>query len=438
MHAAVLDRIFRTERARVLATTIRHCGGDFARAEEIVQDTFATALERWPIDGVPDEPRAWLITTARFKAIDAGRRAAVHRRVVAAAPAEASAPAIGPDDPVGDDRLRLLFTCCHPALAQEAQVALTLRTLGGLGTDEIARAFLVEPTTMAQRLVRAKTKISAAGIPFQVPTGDELPGRLGAVMEVIYLVFNEGYAATRGESWLRRDLAREAIRLGELLVELSAVAATTAERTATRSPGAAAFWRTIGHGEPRALLALMLLHDARGPARQTDDGDLVLLEDQDRSRWDHAQIARALPLVEEALRAAPAAYAVQAAIAALHAQAASAAATDWAQIAGLYAALAARAPSPVIELNRAVAIAMVDGPAAGLAHADTVAAELDRYHLLHATRADLLRRLGRTGEAARAYRAALALVSSEPERRFLRRRLGEVEAAAPAPPPAAP
>jgi RNA polymerase sigma-70 factor (ECF subfamily) len=393
--AAAIADTFRRERPRVLATTIRVCNGDFELAEEVVQEAFAAALDRWPREGVPDEPRAWLISVARFKAIDTIRRNVKLREIVAAEdPVE---PAAQDHRPVADDRLRLIYTCCHPALAPEAQIALTLRTLGGLTTDEIARAFVTAPATMAQRLVRAKAKIRDAKIPYEVPEASELPARTDAVMTVVYLIFNEGYAATAGDAWIRRDLCAEAIRLGRLLVEL------------------------VDAGEPKGLLALMLLHDSRRDARTDDAGDVVLLEDQDRSKWDRAEIDEALELVPLALRdAGP--YAVQAAIAALHAQPP----TDWEQICALYDELMRRAPTPIVALNRAVAIAMVRGPEAGLALLDELRRPLAGYHLLHAARADLLRRLERRAEAAAAYRDALALVGSEPERRFLTRRLAEL------------
>lgn len=404
MHgAAAIEAVFRGERARVLATTIRVTNGDFELAEEAVQDAFAAALARWPTEGTPDEPRGWLISVARHKAIDTIRRRVKLRAIIAtepdgehAAPSELVA--------VADDRLRLIYTCCHPALAVEAQIALTLRTLGGLTTEEIARAFLTSPITMAQRLVRAKSKIKEARIPYEVPEASQLPERTGAVMAVVYLIFNEGYAATAGDSWLRRDLCREAIRLGRLVVELT------------------------GDPEAHGLLALMLLHDSRRDGRTDEQGDLVLLEDQDRSRWDRAQIDEALALVPIALRGGPGPYALQAAIAALHASAPRAGETDWRQIAALFTELRRRQPTPIIELNRAVAIAMWQGPDAGLPLIDQLADALAGYHLWHAARADLLRRLGRHREAARAYRAALACVGSEPERRFLERRLAEVEA----------
>ncbi|HEY0989120.1 MAG TPA: RNA polymerase sigma factor [Kofleriaceae bacterium] len=401
--AAAIEAVFRHERARVLATTIRVTNGDFDLAEEAVQDAFAAALARWPAEGTPDEPRGWLISVARNKAIDAIRRRVKLREIVAAEPA-ADGAATSELVAVPDDRLRLIYTCCHPALATEAQIALTLRTLGGLTTEEIARAFLISAVTMAQRLVRAKSKIKEARIPYEVPEASQLPERTGAVMTVVYLIFNEGYAATAGDAWIRRDLCREAIRLGRLVAELT------------------------GDPEARGLLALMLLHDSRRDARTDERGDLVLLEDQDRARWDRAQIDEALALVPIALRGGPGPYSLQAAIAALHASAARAADTDGRQIAALFDELARRQPTPIVALNRAVAIAMCQGPEAGLALIEQLASELSSYHLWHAAKADLLRRLGRRGEAAAAYRGALACVGSAPERRFLEGRLAEVEA----------
>jgi RNA polymerase sigma-70 factor (ECF subfamily) len=398
---AAIESVFRAERARVLATTIRVTNGDFDLAEEMVQEAFAAAIARWPVEGTPDEPRAWLTSVARNKAVDTIRRRIKLREIVSQQD-EPDATTDLASLAVVDDRLRLIFTCCHPALAREAQVALTLRTLCGLTTEEIARAFLASPTTMAQRLVRAKSKIKEARIPYEVPETSELPERTDAVMIVVYLVFNEGYAATAGDSWVRRDLCREAIRLARILVELT--------------DGA----------EAKGLLALMLLHDSRRDARTDANGDVVLLEDQDRSAWDRAQIDEALALVPPALRGGPGPYALQAAIAALHAQAARASDTDWPQISALFSELHRRAPTPVIALNHAVAIAMARGPEAGLPLIDELSDELGEYHLFHAARADLLRRIGKTKQAITAYRSALALVGSEPERRFLQRRLDEL------------
>ena len=400
---AAIEAVFRGERARVLATTIRATHGDFDLAEEAVQDAFAAALARWPTEGAPGDPRSWLVAVARHKAIDTIRRRVKLREIVAAE-VEADPAAQAALVAVPDDRLRLIYTCCHPALAREAQVALTLRTLGGLTTEEIARAFLTSPATMAQRLVRAKSKIKDAKIPYEVPEAAELAERTGAVMAVVYLVFNEGYAATAGDTWLRRDLCHEAIRLGRLVAELT------------------------GSPEAHGLVALMLLHDSRREARTDARGDLVLLEDQDRGRWDRAQIDEALALVPIALRGGPGPYSLQAAIAALHASAPRACDTDWQQIARLFDELLARQPSPIVALNRAVAVAMWRGPEAGLVLIDRLAGELADYHLWHAARADLLRRLGRHRDAAAAYRAALAHVGSAPERRFLESRLAEVSA----------
>jgi RNA polymerase sigma-70 factor (ECF subfamily) len=409
-HAAV-DLVYRSDWGRIVATLIRLVG-DFDVAEEAAQEAFALAVDQWPEAGIPEFPRAWIVQTARHKAIDRiRRRARFGEKMEAYAASDPTQVVEEPEyDPgqIPDDRLRLIFTCCHPALSLEAQVALTLRTLGGLETDEIARAFLVPTTTMAQRLVRAKGKIRDARIPYAVPDVKDMPARLDAVLTVIYLVFTEGYAPTRGETLVRTDLCAEAIRLGRLVRALM-ISEPAAEAT--------------------ALLALMLLHDSRREARLDEAGDLVLLEDQDRRRWNQAQIAEALPLVEEALRGGPGPFALQAAIAALHCQAPRVEDTDWPQIVRLYDLLERWQPSPVVSLNRAAAVAMVEGPGPALALVDALAAagELDRYHLLHAARADLLRRLGASAEAVSSYERALALVTNDAERRFLERRLREVQ-----------
>jgi RNA polymerase sigma-70 factor, ECF subfamily len=409
-----VDAVYRSDWGRIVATLIRLVG-DFDVAEDAAQEAFAVAVDRWPEVGIPDFPRAWIVQTARHKAIDRiRRRARLGEKADAYAELELSRAVEAEDNDPGaipDDRLRLIFTCCHPALAPEAQVALTLRTLGGLETDEIARAFLVPVPTMAQRLVRAKAKIREARIPYTVPETSDLPARLDAVLTVIYLIFTEGYAATRGDRLVRSDLCAEAIRLARLVRMLMAPAPPR---------------------EATALLALMLLHDSRREARLDAAGDLVLLEEQDRGRWHHGQIAEALPLVEEALRGGPGPYALQAAIAALHCQAAHADETDWPQIVRLYDLLERLQPSPVVSLNRAAAVAMVDGPRAALAVVDRLAAggELDRYYLLHAARADLLRRAGSPTEASESYARALALVTNDAERRFLERRLREVQSSA--------
>lgn len=405
-----LEAIYRDESRRILATLIRLLG-DFDLAEEALHEAFRAALEQWPREGRPGNPRAWLISAGRFKAIDSLRRRARFDASLAALAEQLSAEPLartGADpDAIDDDRLRLIFTCCHPALAPEARVALTLREVCGLTTEEIARAYLIAPPTLAQRIVRAKAKIRDARIPYQVPPRAELPARLDTVLQVIYLVFNEGYAPSAGAALTRPELCAEAIRLGRLLREL------------------------LPDPEVLGLLALMLLHESRRLARASPSGDLVLLEDQDRGRWDHAQIAEGCALVEAAMGAGEVGpYTIQAAIAAAHARAPGPSATDWDAIVALYGLLAEAAPSPVVELNRAVAVAMRDGPAAGLALVDAILARgaLAGYHLAHAARADLLRRMGRAAEARAAYERALALATQEPERRFLARRLAELAA----------
>ncbi len=415
---AVRERVevlYREESRRVLATLIHLLGG-FEPAEEALHDAFAAALAQWPRDGVPNNPRAWLVSTGRFKAIDALRRRARFdtslEKVAERLAAETLDPLPDEDAAIPDDRLRLVFTCCHPALPPDAQVALTLREICGLKTEEIASAFLTRPSTVAQRIVRAKAKIRDAGIPYQVPAPADLPGRLDAVLRVVYLIFNEGYSASSGDVLTRRDLSAEAIRLGRLLVQL------------------------LPEPEAVGLLALMLLQDSRRSARTTPAGDLVLLEEQDRSLWDRPAIEEGVALVRRAMasrRFGP--YTLQAAIASFHAEAPSADKTDWARIAGLYDVLLRADPSPVVELNYAVAVAMRDGPETGLAMIDRLLGrgELADYYLAHAARADLCRRLGRTAEARPSYERALALARQEPERRFLARRLaGLYEAPDPA------
>ena len=403
-----LDAIYRAESGRILATLIRLLG-DFDLAEDAVHDAFAAALERWPQDGVPANPRAWLVSTGRFKAIDALRRRARFDASQDAITEQletgvGNAVAAG-EESVDDDQLRLIFTCCHPALAPEARVPLTLREVCGLTTEEIARAFLTAAPTLAQRIVRAKAKIRDARIPYQVPSPEELPDRLDTVLQVVYLVFNEGYSASSGTSLTRANLSGEAIRLGRLLMEL------------------------LPEPEVMGLLALMLLQESRRAARTSPTGELVLLENQDRSLWNRALIAEGVALVERALLSRRfGSYTLQAAIAAVHSEAANPAATDWPQIVALYSVLARAEPSPVIELNRAVAVAMCDGPEAGLALIDALFArgELTDYHLAHSARAELCRRLGRIMEARSSYERALALTQQEPERQFLEKRLREL------------
>ncbi|RPI47571.1 MAG: RNA polymerase sigma factor [Betaproteobacteria bacterium] len=404
-----VEAVYRAESRRVLATLIRLLGS-FDLAEEALHDAFVAAVEQWPKDGVPDNPRAWLVSAGRFKAIDRIRRRARFDASLAEIARGLDAEVeIAPEveiDTIDDDRLRLIFTCCHPALSPDAQVALTLREVCGLTTEEIARAFLTPAPTLAQRIVRAKGKIRDARIPYEVPERAELPQRLDSVLRVIYLVFNEGYHASSGDQLTRADLSAEAIRLGRMLAEL------------------------LPEPEALGLLALMLLQESRRAARASANGDVVLLEAQDRNLWDRALIAEGSALVERVLASRHVGpYTLQAAIAAVHASARHAAETDWAQIVGLYDVLMRVDPSPVVALNRAVALAMRDGPAAGLEVIDALLAlgELDGYHLAHAARADLCRRLGKTHEARDSYRRALALARQEPERRFLQRRLTEME-----------
>jgi RNA polymerase sigma-70 factor, ECF subfamily len=404
-----VNAVYGSDSRHVLATLIRLLG-DFDLAEEALHDAFRAALEQWPRDGVPANPRAWLVSTGRFKAIDAIRRRTrfeplpddIDRRLVVA---DTDDPEAWNDESIKDDRLRLIFTCCHPALSPDAQVAMTLREVCGLTTEEVARAFLSSPPTVAQRIVRAKAKIRNARIPYEVPSVADLPDRLDAVLRVVYLVFNEGYSASSGAAVTRYDLSSEAISLGRLLVEL------------------------LPEPEALGLLGLMLLHDSRRAARASPSGDLILLEHQDRSLWNRDYIREGSALVERALAARQVGpYIVQAAIAAVHANAPNAPATDWAQIVVLYDLLARAEPSPVVELNRAVAVAMRDGPSAGLALIDAILGrgELSDYHLAHAARADLCRRLGRRAEARASYERALSLTAQEPERRFLERRLAEL------------
>jgi RNA polymerase sigma-70 factor (ECF subfamily) len=407
MVRASVGAIYRSDSRRILATLIRLLG-DFETAEEALHDAFASAMEQWPLEGVPANPRAWLVSTGRFKAIDTMRRRsrfdASQSDLVEQLTADSEDPAEQADKSVEDDELRLIFTCCHPALSPDAQIALTLREVCGLTTEEIAHAFLTPAPTLAQRIVRAKAKIRDARIPYQVPSEADLPDRLGAVLQVIYLVFNEGYSASSGTSLTRSELSSEAIRLGHLLMEL------------------------LPEPEVVGLLALMLLQESRRVARTSPSGELILLDDQDRSLWNRDQIAEGSTLVKRALSSRFGAYTIQAAIAVVHAQAPNAAATDWPRIVVLYDMLLRGEPSPVIELNRAVAVAMRDGPLAGLELIDAILArgDLADYHLAHSARADLCRRLGKTEEAKASYKRALSLTKQEPERRFLERRLAEL------------
>lgn len=404
----LLDDIYRTEAQRIFATLIRLLG-DFDRAEDALHEAFRAALEQWPHDGIPTNPRAWLVSTGRFKAIDALRRRArfdqLLTEIADRLDQQASQSILDADERIEDDRLRLIFTCCHPALTPEARVALTLREVCGLTTEAIAHAFLTGPATLAQRIVRAKNKIREAHIPYEVPAPTELPERLDAVLQVIYLVFNEGYYTSSGATLTRPDLSAEAIRLGHLLAEL------------------------LPEAEVMGLLALMLLHEARRAARTSATGELIPLEEQDRTKWQQAQISEATKLVQQAFRIGPiGVYTLQAAIAAVHAAAPDFASTNWVEIVGLYDLLYQVTPSAIVELNRAVAVAMRDGPQSGLALLDALFArgDLTSYHLAHAARADLLRRLGQKSAARSAYVEAIALAQQEPERRFLERRLAEL------------
>jgi RNA polymerase sigma-70 factor (ECF subfamily) len=406
--STTLETLYRSESGRVLATLVRLLG-DLDLAEEAMHEAFAVALESWPRTGIPDKPRPWLISTARFKAIDAIRRRArfdgIQQDLVAHIESRVNEVPLE-DEEIEDDRLRLIFTCCHPALPPEGQVALTLREVCGLNTEEIARAFLVTPATLAQRIVRAKTKIRETPIPYEVPTAEELPERLGAVLQVVYLVFNEGYSAATGPEVTRSDLTSEAIRLGRLLTELQP------------------------EPEVIGLLSLMLLQESRRAARSSPTGELILLDQQDRSLWNREQIAEGVALVEKALSSRRfGVYTLQAAIAAVHAEAASTATTDWPQIVALYNHLVRIQPSPIVHLNRAVAIAMRDGPEAGLAHIDAVLkhGELANYYLAHSARADMYRRLGRTAEARSSYERALSLTQQGPERQFLQERIRQLK-----------